>query len=443
MNANNQNQLILSPKWLVPVVPKGLVLTDHSLVIEDDSILDILPRDEALAKYRTYKETVLPEHVLTAGFINVHGHAAMTLLRGYADDKGLMDWLNNYIWPVENQFVNFDYVYDGTSLAIAEMIRGGTTCAIDTYFFPNASADAFSDHGFRAQVCMPIIQFPTNWARDEEEHLRKALEVHSDIKNRPLIHTALAPHAPYTVTDSGFEKIVIYAQELEIPIHLHLHEIATEVEDAVRENGKRPIARMQELGVISPALKPLQAVHMTQLTPEEIQLMASNNVSVAHCPDSNLKLASGYCPVPDLMSAGVNVAVGTDGVASNNNLDMSAEMRSAALLAKGLTGNATHVSAEDALAMGTINGAKLMGREHELGSLEIGKLADVIAIDLGDPLSQPVHHPISQIVYSTSGDQVSHVWIHGKAKLLDKSFTDLDIEAILAKAKEWKIRMHS
>jgi len=439
MDANNQNQLILSPKWLVPVVPKGLVLTDHSLVIEGDSILDILPRNGALAQYPTYTETALPEHVLTAGFINVHGHAAMTLLRGYADDKGLMDWLTHYIWPVENQFINFDYVYDGTSLAIAEMIRGGTTCAIDSYFFPNASADAYSNHGFRAQVCMPIIQFPTNWARDEEEHLHKALQVHNDIKSRPLIHTALAPHAPYTVTDSGFEKIVMYADELEVPIHLHLHETATEVNDAVRENGKRPIARMQELGVISPAL---QAVHMTQLTADEIELIASNNVSVAHCPDSNLKLASGYCPVPDLMSAGVNVAIGTDGVASNNNLDMSAEMRSAALLAKGLTGIATHVSAADALAMGTINGAKLMGREHELGSLEIGKLADVIAIDLSDPLSQPVHNPISQIVYSTSGDQVSHVWIHGKAKLLDKSFTDLDVEAVLAKAKEWKIRMH-
>lgn len=440
MIAKNQNLLILSPKWLVPVIPKGLVLADHSLVVEGESILDILPRHEALAKYPTYIETVLPEHVLTAGFINVHGHAAMTLLRGYADDKVLMDWLTNYIWPVENQFINFDYVYDGTSLAIAEMIRGGTTCAIDSYFFPDASADAYSKHGFRAQVCMPIIQFPTNWARDEEEHLRKALDVHNEIKNRPLIYTALAPHAPYTVTDRGFEKIAMYAEELEVPIHLHLHETVTEVEDAIREYGKRPIARMQELGVISPAL---QAVHMTQLTPEEIELIASNNVSVAHCPDSNLKLASGYCPVPDLMSAGVNVAIGTDGVASNNNLDMSAEMRSAALLAKGLTGIATHVSAEDALAMGTINGAKLMGREHELGSLEVGKLADVIAIDLSDPLSQPVHNPISQIVYSTSGDQVSHVWIHGKAKLLDKSFTDLDVESVLAKATEWKIRMYS
>jgi 5-methylthioadenosine/S-adenosylhomocysteine deaminase len=438
MIENNRNQLILSPKWLVPVIPKGVVLTDHSLVIQGEVIQDLLPRGEAIAKYPGYTETDLPEQVLTAGFINVHGHAAMTLLRGYADDKALMDWLNNYIWPIENQFASFEFVYDGTSLAIAEMIRGGTTCAIDSYFFPNASAEAYSKHGFRAQVSMPIIQFPTNWARDEAEHLHKALEVHNDIKNHPLIYTALAPHAPYTVTDSGFEKIVMYAEELAVPVHLHLHETATEVQDAVRDTGKRPIARLHELGVISSAL---QAVHMTQLNPEEIELLATNNVSVAHCPDSNLKLASGYCPVPDLMASGINVAVGTDGVASNNNLDMSAELRSAALLAKGLTGVATHVSAEDALAMGTINGAKLLGREHELGSLEIGKLADVIAIDLSDPLSQPVHNPISQIVYSTSGEQVSHVWIHGKAKLANRSFTDLDVVGVISKAKEWKNRM--
>ena len=438
MTENNQNQLILSPKWLVPVIPKGVVLTNHSLVIKGASIQDLLPRDAAIAKYPDYKQTNLPGHVLTAGFINVHGHAAMTLLRGYADDKALMDWLNHYIWPIENEFASFDFVYDGTSLAIAEMIRGGTTCAIDSYFFPNASADAYSNHGFRAQVSMPIIQFPTNWAKDEAEHLHKALDVHNDIKNRPLIYTALAPHAPYTVTDSGFEKIVMYAEELEVPIHLHLHETATEVQDALRDTGQRPIARLQKLGVISPTL---QAVHMTQLIAEEIELLASNNVSVAHCPDSNLKLASGYCPVPDLMASGVNVAVGTDGVASNNNLDMSAELRSAALLAKGLTGVATHVSAEDALAMGTINGAKLLGREHEIGSLEIGKLADVIAIDLSDPLSQPVHNPISQIVYSTSGEQVSHVWINGQAKLANKSFTDLDVEAVINRAKEWKNRM--
>tara|TARA_R110002110_G_scaffold212582_1_gene425549 strand:+ start:925 stop:2247 length:1323 start_codon:yes stop_codon:yes gene_type:complete len=440
MNKNNPNQLILSPRWLVPVVPQGVVLTDHSLVIQGERIQDLLPRTAAKEKYPDYIETELPDHALSPGFINVHGHAAMTLLRGYADDKALMDWLNNYIWPVENDFISHDFVYDGTALAVAEMIRGGTTSAIDSYFFPNASADAYTDLGFRAQVSMPIIQFPTNWARDEADHLHKALEVHSEIKARPLIRTALAPHAPYTVSDEGFEKIVQYSDELGIPIHLHLHETASEVEDAIRDTGKRPIARMRELGVVSAAL---QAVHMTQLTPAEIDLLATKKVNIAHCPDSNLKLGSGYCPVSDLMAAGVNVAVGTDGVASNNNLDMSAELRSAALLAKGMTGITTNVTAEQALAMGTINGARLMGRESDLGSLEIGKLADVIAIDLSDPLSQPVHHPISQVVYSTSGEQVSHVWIHGQQKLADRQFTDIDIPRIIARANEWQQRIQA
>lgn len=440
MNKIDSQITIVSPEWLIPVVPKGLVLTEHSLVINGERIAAILPNLEAVKTYPDAVEQSLPGHALTAGFINTHGHAAMTLLRGYADDKSLMDWLNNYIWPIENELMSSAFVYDGTCLAIAEMIETGTTCTADSYFFPDASANAYTDLGFRAQVGLPIIQFPTRWARDEEEHLQKALETHDKIKNRPLLRSALAPHAPYTVTDAAFETIVSYADELKLPIHLHLHETATEVEDALAQRGERPIERMDRLGVVSSRL---QAVHMTQLTEQEIELMASRNVSIAHCPDSNLKLASGYCPVPALQAAGVNVAIGTDGVASNNNLDMSAEMRSAALLAKGLTGDATNVSAEDALEMGTINGARLMGRESELGSLEVGKLADVIAIDLTDPMCQPVHNPISQLVYSASGHHVSHVWINGVMKLENRTLVDVDLDQILSKTREWKTRIQS
>ncbi len=434
----SENKLVLSPKWLVPVVPEGLVLEQHSLVIDGEIIENILPRDEAIKQYPAYKEIALNHHLLTAGFVNVHGHAAMTLLRGYADDKALMDWLNNYIWPAENEFVTYEFVYDGTALAIAEMISTGTTCGIDTYFYPDASAKAYVDHGFRAQVSMPIIQFPTPWAQSEEEHLSKAFNVHNDIKNQPLITTALAPHAPYTVSDEAFEKVVMYSDELEIPIHLHLHETKTEVDDALGATDMRPISRLEKLGVINSSL---QAVHMTQLNQEEVELLANRGVSIAHCPDSNLKLGSGYCPVPELIAAGINVAVGTDGTASNNNLDMSAELRSAALLAKGMSQDPTQVSAEVALSMGTINGAKLLGLEDKIGSLEIGKLADIIAIDLSDPIAQPVHHPISQIVYSTSGDQVSHVWVNGQAKLVNGEFVDMDINGILAKAESWRKKM--
>lgn len=434
------NKQILSPKWLVPVVPKGVILTGHSLVIEGTNIAAICPRDEALKRYPDFEEVLLDHHALTPGFVNVHGHAAMTLLRGYADDKALMDWLNNYIWPAENQFVTHDFVYDGTALAVAEMIRGGTTAGIDTYFYPNASSSAYIDLGFRAQVSMPVIQFPTPWASGEDEHIAKAIEVHSELMRQPHVTTALAPHAPYTVSDEGFEKIVAKADELQVPIHLHLHETATEVDDAVAASGERPIARMNRLGVIKPSL---QAVHMTQLSLDEIDLLAEHNVSIAHCPDSNLKLGSGYCPVPQLQAAGVNVGIGTDGVASNNNLDMSAELRSAALLAKGMSEDPTQVSAETALEMGTINGARLMGLQDKIGSLEVGKQADVIAIDLSDPLSQPVHHPVSQIVYSSSGEQVSHVWINGVPKLKNKQFVDLDITSVLAKAESWRQKMET
>ncbi len=436
----SEQQLILSPKWLIPVVPAGVILEDHSLVITGSTITDLCPREAALRLYPGHQEILLDRHALTPGFINAHGHAAMTLLRGYADDKALMDWLNNYIWPAENQFMTEAFVYDGTSLAIAEMIRSGTTCGIDTYFFPNASAKAYLDLGFRAQVSMPIIQFPTPWASSEEEHLIKAIEVHQKIKAEPLLTTALAPHAPYTVSDEGFAKVARYADDINVPIHLHLHETETETTDAVAATGERPIARMQRLGILTPRL---QAVHMTQLTSDEIQLLKANNINIAHCPDSNLKLSSGYCPVPTLLAAGINVAVGTDGVASNNNLDMSAELRSAALLAKGMSGDPTAVSAQQALAMGTINGAKLLGLEDKLGSLEPGKLADIIAIDLSEPLSQPVHNPISQIIYSASGSDVSHVWIHGQAKLADKTFVDIDVPDILRRANEWRETIQS
>lgn len=435
-----EQQLILSPKWLIPVIPAGVIFEHYSLVMTGAQITAVCPREEAIKNYPGYSETVLSQHALTPGFINVHGHAAMTLLRGYADDKALMDWLNNYIWPAENQFVSEDFVYDGTSLAIAEMIRSGTTCGIDTYFFPNASARAYVEHGFRAQVSMPIIQFPTPWAESEQAHLEKALQTHHDLRAHALITTALAPHAPYTVTDDAFTKIAEHSDELGIPIHLHLHETKTETKDAVAESGERPIARMNRLGIVSPTL---QAVHMTQLTPEEIALIAERRVHIAHCPDSNLKLSSGYCPVPDLLAKGINVAVGTDGVASNNNLDMSAELRSAALLAKGMSQDPTSVSAQQALAMGTINGARLLGLEDKIGSLEPGKLADIIAIDLSEPLSQPVHNPVSQIIYSTSGSDVSHVWINGQARLADKKFVGLDVDAILARANEWRETIHN
>ena len=298
-------------------------------MIKDQHILEIAPRQQAINQYPGAAEVHLPGHILTPGFVNAHGHAAMTLLRGVADDREMMDWLTRWIWPIEGQLVDAEFVYDGTRLAALEMIMSGTTCAAETYFFPESAARAFTDMRMRAQIGMPVLQFGNAWARNEEEHIHLGLAFRDSIKNSHLLSPAFAPHSPYTVSDEGFEKVRLYSEQLDLPVHLHLHETATEVSDAVAQTGARPIERLQSLGLITPAL---QAVHMTQLRDDEIALMAGNGVQIAHCPESNMKLASGICRVAELQRAGVNVAVGTDGAASNNDLDMLQEARSATLL---------------------------------------------------------------------------------------------------------------
>ncbi|MFT5210663.1 MAG: 5-methylthioadenosine/S-adenosylhomocysteine deaminase [Flavobacterium sp.] len=431
---------IIHPTWIAPVRPVNRVLRDHCLVIKDNLIIDLLPAEKSRSKYPEWPVQVLDQHILIPGLINTHGHAAMSLLRGYADDLELMDWLNNHIWPVENRLMSYEYVYDGTVLAIAEMMSTGTTCAADSYFFPDAMAKAYQDHHFRAQICLPVIQFPNAWASSESEHIEKAIAIHHALAENDLMTTAFAPHAPYTVTDQGFKDILSNAQALKMPIHLHLHETQDEVQSALDETGMRPIERLHNLGLINNLL---QAVHMTQLTQLEISLLAENGVQIAHCPDSNLKLASGFCPVSELRDANVNVSVGTDSVASNNNLDMLAEIRSAALLAKGISGKATTITAGEALEMGTINGARFLGLEDKIGSLEIGKQADLISIDLSAPNFQPVHNPLSQLIYSASGHQVDNVWISGRQTMRNNELLDIDLPKLMTKVKHWRDKINT
>ncbi|MCB1693222.1 MAG: TRZ/ATZ family hydrolase [Pseudomonadales bacterium] len=428
------NEFIACARWIIPVVPSGQVLTGHALVVANGEIVDLLPADTARQRYGRFRVIDLPDHIVTPGFVNAHGHAAMTLLRGYSDDRELMDWLNNHIWPVEGRYVDYDFAYDGTALAIAEMIRTGTTCAADTYFFPEAMSGAYRDNHFRAQVCLPVIQFPNAWAQTEQEHIAKGLALHEVLKNEPLITTAFAPHAPYTVTDDGFRAIRKHAERLDVPIHLHLHETATEVMDAVSSGGMRPFARMESLGLMN---ERLQTIHMTQLDDREIETLARVGAHVAHCPESNMKLASGFCRVGDLIAAGVNVAIGTDGAASNNNLDMIEEMRSASLLAKAVASDATAVGATKALEMATLGGARMLGLGDKIGSLEAGKRADFIAVDVSALNFQPMHHPVSQLVYTTSGFQVSDVWIDGTRLLERFAYTRLDADGLRARVADW------
>jgi 5-methylthioadenosine/S-adenosylhomocysteine deaminase len=362
----------------------------------------------------------------------------MALLRGLADDMQLMDWLQHHIWPAEARWVNEEFVHDGSELAIAEMLRGGTTCFNDMYFFPEVTARAAAAAGIRATVGLILIDFPTAYAGNADEYLAKGLALHDTYRHHPLIRTAFAPHAPYSVSDAPLDRVRVLADELDIPIHMHIHETAHEVNEAAAQSGKRPMARLNELGVVSPALL---AVHMTQLNDAEIALCAANGVSVLHCPESNLKLASGFCPVHTLQQAGINVALGTDGAASNNDLDMLGELRTAALLAKAVSGDASAVPAYQALRMATLNGARALGMADETGSLVPGKWADVCAVQLDGIEGTPLYHPLSQLVYASSRHQVTDVWVAGEQLLKERMLTTLDEADVLRRAQQWRVRI--
>jgi len=430
--------LVVHARWVVPVEPRGQVLERHAVVVDDGQIKAIIPWAEAESLYTADQRIDCPDHALMPGLVNAHTHAAMTLFRGLADDMHLEEWLEQHIWPAEARWAGVDFVRDGSDLAILEMVMGGTTCFQDMYFFPDIVAQAAVERHMRAVVGMIFIDQPTVWARDSEEYFSKGLAVHDQFLNNSLVKINFAPHAPYTVSNETFERMRMLADELDAQIHIHLHETETEVQTAVAAHGQRPIERMNELGLLTASLN---AVHMTQLTDAEISLVAEQGVSVVHCPQSNLKLASGFCPVARLLAAGINVALGTDGAGSNNDLDMFGEMRTAALLAKGVAGDAAVVSAEDALAMATINGARALGLANQIGSLEAGKSADMIAVDLSGPSSQPVYHPISQLVYSVSRDQVSDVWVAGQPIIQGRRLYRDNQAEILERAAAWQQRL--
>ncbi|MBK8163315.1 MAG: TRZ/ATZ family hydrolase [Gammaproteobacteria bacterium] len=426
---------LIHARWIIPVEPEGRVHEHHALAIQGGRIADILPSAEAARRYRTEHELRLDEHALIPGLVNAHTHAAMCLFRGLSDDLPLMQWLRDHIWPAEAAWVGAEFVFQGSQHAIAEMLRGGTTCFNDMYFFPDETARAASHAGMRAAIGLIMIDFPTAWAADADEYLSKGLELHDRYRGDPLISTVFAPHAPYTVSDEPLQRIRTLADELDIPVHMHVHETADEINGSLEHHRQRPIARLEQLGLLSPRLL---AVHMTQLDDAEIARLAHTGAHVIHCPESNLKLASGFCPVHRLLQAGVNVALGTDGAASNNDLDMFGEMRTAALLAKAVAGDASALPAAAALRMATLNGARALGLEEEIGSLRRGKSADVVAVHLGDIESRPVYHPISQLVYTCARQQVSDVWVAGRHLLKDRRLTTLDETAILANAEAWR-----
>jgi 5-methylthioadenosine/S-adenosylhomocysteine deaminase len=430
--------LLIEARWVVPVEPHAVVLENHAVAVQGDRIVALLPIAEARTVYAPRERVELGEHALMPGLVNSHTHNPMTLLRGLADDLPLMVWLQQHIWPAEAKVIGPEFVRDRVELAGAAMLRGGTTCANQNYFFPDAIGATYRRMGFRAVVGLPVIEFPTPWAKTQDEYFARAGEVHDSFIGDGLITTAFAPHAPYTVSDESFERIRVLSDQLDIPVHLHTHETAHEVEDEKAKSGLRPFQRLQKLGLVNDRLI---AVHMTQLTDGEIAACAAAGVSVVHCPESNLKLASGFCPAEKLRLAGVNVALGTDGCASNNDLDMFGEMRTAALLAKAVAGDAAAFDAAFALRAATLNGAKAIGLEAKIGSIEVGKQADFAAVRLSELETQPMFHVISQLVYATGRHQVSDVWIAGKRKLAARELVDVDTAAILDKTRAWRERI--
>ncbi len=435
-----QIETLVSARWVIPVEPHGLVLEDHALAIDSGRIVALLPTAEARARFAAEADLTLDRHALIPGLVNAHTHAAMTLLRGYADDRPLMEWLEQHIWPAERRWVSEEFVHDGSLHAIAEMLRGGTTCFNDMYFFPEVTARAAVAAGIRCCVGLILIDFPSAWAGSADEYLEKGLRLHDAHRHSPTVHTAFAPHAPYTVSDGPLERVRTLADELEIPIHTHVHETREEVERSVAEHGMRPLERLERLGLVSPALV---AVHATEIDESDLERLAQGNAHVVHCPESNLKLASGYCGAERLLRAGINVAIGTDGCASNDDLDMLGEMRSAALLGKMVAGDASALPAATVLRMATLNGARALGLEDTIGSLEPGKAADLAAIRLDAIETQPLYNPVSQIVYSANRNCVTDVWVAGQHVLKSRELTTLDEDAIRERSRRWAERIEA
>jgi 5-methylthioadenosine/S-adenosylhomocysteine deaminase len=431
-------ELLIHAQWVLPVDPRNRQLTDHAVAIEDGRILAVLPSEEARSSIDAQRVIDLPGHLLIPGLINAHTHAAMVLMRGLADDLPLMTWLHEHIWPAEQRWVDPGFVADGTRLAVLEMLRGGITCYNDMYFHPEVTAQVTAEAGMRAVIGMIVVDFPTGYAANADEYIAKGLALHEHYRDHPLIRVSFAPHSPYAVSDAPLQRVRALADELEVPIHIHLQETRDEVLQSLRDHGERPIARLNRLGLLGPGLV---CVHMTQLDEDEIALLADTGAHVVHCPESNLKLASGFCPVAKLSEAGVNVAIGTDGAASNNDLNMLGEMRTAALLGKGVAGSASALPAATALRMATINGARALGLEDEIGSLEPGKSADLVALDLRDSHTQPLYHPVSQLVYAASQQQVRQVWVRGRQVIRDGMPTRLDNGRIIAAAQVWGDRL--
>lgn len=429
---------LIHPAHVLPVRPAGALLEGYSVAVRGDTIEAVLPRVDAEQRWPHARSIERPGHVLLPGLVNAHTHAPMTLLRGFADDLELNVWLKDHVWPAENRFVGPRFVRDGTRLAVAEMLRSGTTCFNDMYFFPDSTIEVCREVGMKVSVGITIIEFESAWASGVDRYIEKGLQLFQEWRQDPLIRFTLSPHAPYTVSDDTLERIAGLSADHDLKVHIHLLETDWEIKQSFQQHNLHPLTRLQNHGLVNDRL---QAVHMAQLSQEDVEKIVGAGASVIHCPQSNLKLASGFCPVEALHAAGANVAIGTDGAASNNDLDMLAETQTAALLAKGVAGDPRAIDAFTALEMMTINGARALGMDHQTGSIEPGKKADLVALDLRAPETQPLHNVVSQVIYAASSRQINDVWIDGRQVLNSGRLTTIDLDEVLASAEHWHQRL--
>ncbi len=429
--------LRLDARWIVPVAPAG-ALPDHAVLIDNGRIVAVCPATDAEREYVARETVSLPTHVLLPGLINAHAHSAMALLRGIADDVPLKPWLEQHIWPREGRFVSPDFVHDGTLLATAEMLRGGITCCNDMYFFPDAAARAYRASGMRAVLGLPVLDIPTPYAANADACLHAGLAARDAWQSEARLGFSLAPHAPYTVGDESWAKIVMYARQLDLSIQTHLLEAPDERAQSVAQHGLSPVQRLDRLGATGPGFI---AIHCVQVDAVDIDLLTTQGCHVVHCPTSNLKLANGVAPIAKLAASGLNVALGTDSPASNNRIDVFGEARLAALIAKATTGDAASLPAQTVLRMATLGGATALGLDDKLGSLEAGKHADIIAVNMAGLDHAPCYDPVSHLVHVTGRDQVSDVWVAGERLVEDRVLTRIDVQDLAARARFWQDRL--
>ena len=404
-----QTEKLLLPRWIIPLEGKTEVLENYGLAIENGRIAALIPPSD-LENVEAKEVFELPDSVVMPGFVNCHTHASMNLLRCVGPDLTAPNWLTKCIWPIEGQLMSPEFVYDGALLGGAEMLQGGTTTCHDMYFFPDSAAKALREVGLRVVQGAFVIKYPNAEYKGEEDALAGARALAARHKDDPGLSINIAPHAPYSVTAEALQASMRLAEELDTTWQIHLSETEEERQNAIKEFGSSPVEYLAKLGCLN---ERTVAVHCVALSDHDIELLAESGASVVHCPVSNMRLGCGASPVVKLLKAGVNVALGTDGAANACSLSMFEQMRTAGLIAKGFSQDPTQLTVNQIIRMATINGANALKLDREVGSLAVGKFADLAVIDMSQLVTMPVLDVLSNVIYAVEAQCIHQVWASG------------------------------